>query len=75
MTVLKMLYGPPGTGKTWLAAREAVRTVEPVAYASAIASTFPDANLQLLHQSLVNEGQILWVTCHANYSYEDFVEG
>jgi len=73
--VLKMLYGPPGTGKTWLAAREAVRAVEPSAYKKAQDSANPDARLQSLHQSLVNEGRILWVTFHANYSYEDFVEG
>lgn len=73
--ILKMLYGPPGTGKTWLAAREAVRAVEPVAYEAAKASAHPDSSLQALHQSLVNEGRILWVTFHANYSYEDFIEG
>lgn len=71
---LKMLYGPPGTGKTWLAAREAVRAVDPVAYAAA-ASTGDDDELQRLHRAFVEEGRILWVTFHPNYSYEDFVEG
>jgi len=74
-SVMKMLYGPPGTGKTWLAAREAVKAVEPAQYAKAQMSGNPDAELQKLHQSLVGEGRILWVTFHANYSYEDFVEG
>lgn len=73
--VMKMLYGPPGTGKTWLAAREAIRAIEPVAYERAKASENPVLSLQALHQSLVNEGRILWVTFHASYSYEDFVEG
>jgi 5-methylcytosine-specific restriction protein B len=73
--VMKMLYGPPGTGKTWLAAREAVKAVEPDAYMQAQMSGNPATELQRLHQSLVNEGRILWVTFHANYSYEDFVEG
>lgn len=73
--VMKMLYGPPGTGKTWLAAHEAVKAVDPVAYAQAQTSGSPVAELQKLHQTLVGEGRILWVTFHANYSYEDFVEG
>lgn len=72
---MKMLYGPPGTGKTWKAAREAVRAVDPVRYAAALASADPDRELQSAHRSLVNEGRILWVTFHAGYSYEDFVEG
>jgi 5-methylcytosine-specific restriction protein B len=73
--VMKMLYGPPGTGKTWLAAREAVRAVDPTAYAEAAASDNPSENLQELHRLLVSEERIVWVTFHANYSYEDFVEG
>lgn len=71
---LKMLYGPPGTGKTWLAAREAVKAVDPAGYAAAIAAG-NDAELQRLHRAYVDEGRILWVTFHPNYSYEDFVEG
>jgi len=72
---LKMLYGPPGTGKTWMAAREAVKAVDPTGYAAAISGVNADAELQRLHQVYVAEGRILWVTFHPNYSYEDFVEG
>jgi len=72
--MLKMLYGPPGTGKTWLAAREAVRAVDPAAYKVA-ADAGDDEQLQRLHRAYVDEGRILWVTFHPNYSYEDFVEG
>lgn len=72
---LKMLYGPPGTGKTWQAAREAVRAIEPAQYLAAASSSNPEAALQALHKSLVNEGRVLWVTFHPSYSYEDFVEG
>jgi 5-methylcytosine-specific restriction protein B len=75
VATLKMLYGPPGTGKTWLAAREAVRAIEPEEYQSAAASANPEGTLQVIHQRLVNEGRILWVTFHPSYSYEDFVEG
>lgn len=63
---LKILYGPPGTGKTWRAARDAVRLIEP---------TVSDAEVAAKHQSLVQDGRIIWVTFHPSYSYEDFVEG
>lgn len=70
-----MLYGPPGTGKTWLAAREAVKAVDPEGYAAAASGENADRQLQRLHSAYVAEGRILWVTFHPNYSYEDFVEG
>lgn len=72
---MKILYGPPGTGKTWQAAREAVRAIEPERYALAEQQADPAEALRQLHESLVNEGRILWVTFHPSYSYEDFVEG
>ena len=64
--VLRILYGPPGTGKTWQAARQAVRLIEP-------ATT--DVELLDRHQAMVDSGQILWVTFHPSFSYEDFIEG
>lgn len=72
---MKILYGPPGTGKTWQAAREAVRAIEPARYALAMQETDPSDALRQLHESLVTEGRILWVTFHPSYAYEDFVEG
>ena len=72
---MKILYGPPGTGKTWQAAREAVRAIEPARYAAAQQEADPVKALRELHESLVAEGRILWVTFHPSYSYEDFVEG
>lgn len=66
MAVMKIFAGAPGTGKTWHAAREAVRILRPHT---------PDAELQQVHQDLVREGRIIWVTFHPSYSYEDFVEG
>ncbi|MDA3136561.1 hypothetical protein HG619_14960 [Pseudomonas syringae] len=72
---MKILYGPPGTGKTWHAAREAVKAIEPARYEQAIKDKNPDETLRTLHEQLVNEGRILWVTFHPSYSYEDFVEG
>jgi len=66
MAVMKIFAGPPGTGKTWHAAREAVRVLQPGT---------SDADIQRVHQDLVREGRIIWVTFHPSYSYEDFVEG
>lgn len=65
-TTLKVLYGPPGTGKTWRAAREAVELVKP--------GVAPD-DMNKVHRELVNSGQIVWVTFHPSFTYEDFVEG
>lgn len=72
---MKILYGPPGTGKTWQAAREAVKAIEPARYLLALQAPDPAESLRKLHESLVTEGRILWVTFHPSYSYEDFVEG
>ena len=63
---MKVFAGPPGTGKTWRAAREAVRILRPGT---------PEGDVQRVHQELVEEGRILWITFHPSYSYEDFVEG
>lgn len=65
-TKLKILYGPPGTGKTWRAAREAVSLLQP--------GTDPE-DVTKVHSQLVASGQIIWVTFHPSYTYEDFVEG
>ncbi len=73
--IMRVLYGPPGTGKTWLAAREAVGAVDPIAYSQWRAGKLRDEDLLTLHHKLILEGRIKWVTFHPSYSYEDFVEG
>lgn len=72
---MKILYGPPGTGKTWRATREAVKAVDPIRYSEALSTDDPDKAIRDLHEKLVIDGRVLWVTFHPSYSYEDFVEG
>jgi 5-methylcytosine-specific restriction protein B len=67
--VMKILTGAPGTGKTYQAAEEAVLAVD---------GNVPGggrAALLARHEQLVEAGDIIWVTFHPSYSYEDFVEG
>ena len=67
----KILYGPPGTGKTYHTINKSLEIIDP---------DFFDANknsraaLKARFDALLNE-QILFVTFHQSYSYEEFVEG
>lgn len=62
-----ILYGPPGTGKTFTTRGEAVRLC---GYPG-----LEGGELKRRYNTLVEAGQIAFVTFHQNYSYEDFVEG
>ena len=64
--VMQILYGPPGTGKTWQATRRAVRVIDP---------HIPDDQVIERHNEMVLSGQIIWVTFHPSFTYEDFIEG
>lgn len=67
--VMKILTGAPGTGKTYQAAEEAVKAVDGAAAPTGRAALIDR------HTDLVTSGDIVWVTFHPSYSYEDFVEG
>lgn len=68
-----IFYGPPGTGKTYQALQYALclASKNPLQY---ITQLNPKRKSELLHQ-LQESGQIVLVTFHAGYSYEDFVQG
>ncbi len=68
-----ILYGPPGTGKTYAALQYALGLAMNVPLESVQRLNMSEKS-QILHQFQEN-GQIVVVTFHAGYSYEDFVQG
>jgi 5-methylcytosine-specific restriction endonuclease McrBC GTP-binding regulatory subunit McrB len=66
-----ILYGPPGTGKTYKTIDKAVEIID----VNFFNSNKNDRNqLKNCFDELVNKN-ILFVTFHQSYSYEEFVEG
>ncbi len=63
-----ILYGPPGTGKTYQTIERSVKIAEP-------SISGDHAALKHRFDSLMKQGQIVFLTFHQSYSYEDFVEG
>jgi 5-methylcytosine-specific restriction protein B len=61
-----ILYGPPGTGKTFCTTARAVGLAR---------GDVSDAMLRAEYKRLVAAGQIVFVTFHQSYGYEEFVEG
>jgi 5-methylcytosine-specific restriction protein B len=67
-----ILYGPPGTGKTYSVVERAVRTIDPAFHARHQRDW---SSLKARFDELKNSGEVVFVTFHQSYSYEDFVEG
>ena len=64
----QILYGPPGTGKTYHTINKALEIID-----GSVPSSRKEAKerFEVLHQA----GQIVMVTFHQSYGYEEFVEG
>jgi len=64
-----ILHGPPGTGKTYITYEMAVSTIEPdFKYATR-------KELISKYKKLQEHGNIVFITFHQSYSYEEFIEG
>jgi len=64
-----ILYGPPGTGKTYMTYEMAIKIIDP---------EFKYEKREELikkYRELQEQGNIVFVTFHQSYSYEEFIEG
>jgi hypothetical protein len=69
----QILYGPPGTGKTWQTIQYALGVLE----GSSLATLAQEPRQVLIKRfkAYQQAGQIGFITFHASYAYEDFVQG
>lgn len=68
-----ILYGPPGTGKTYNVAKYAVRIIENKSEEEINEEDYMD--ILNRYNSYKEEGQVVFITFHQSYSYEEFIEG
>ena len=68
-----ILYGPPGTGKTYDTINYAMVIIEKSDLVSTRSENYEERKERL--KKYKEEGQIVFVTFHQSYCYEDFIEG
>jgi len=68
-----ILYGPPGTGKTYDTINYAMAIIEKSDLVSTRSENYEERKERL--KKYKEEGQIVFVTFHQSYCYEDFIEG
>jgi len=68
-----ILYGPPGTGKTYDTINYAIAIIEKSDLVSTRSENYEERKERL--KKYKEEGQIVFVTFHQSYCYEDFIEG
>lgn len=66
-----ILYGPPGTGKTYHTINKAIEIIEN----RVIGEGEDRSDLKKQFEEYKKAGQIVFVTFHQSYGYEEFVEG
>jgi len=72
MNLNTILYGPPGTGKTYHTINEALKIIDPKFYINNKDNrTALNEKFELYKKS----GQIVFITFHQSYGYEEFIEG
>jgi len=72
----QILYGPPGTGKTYHTINKAIEIIDSKFYEENKEDT-KENRKKLINKfkDLKENGQIVFVTFHQSYGYEEFVEG
>ncbi len=68
-----ILYGPPGTGKTYQTVNYAIAIIENRSLEELALEDRQE--LRRRFDDYITKGQIVFVTFHQSFSYEDFVEG
>lgn len=68
-----ILYGPPGTGKTFHSLPLALSLVEQISLTHLLGED--REKLQSRARDLQAQGQLLWLSFHQGYGYEEFVQG
>lgn len=71
----RILYGPPGTGKTYRSVAEAVAIIQGDSDVLGLMGEDVYSVTKANFDAYKAAGQIDFVTFHASYSYQDFVQG